>query len=224
MTGGLLATLLATSSSEFSPKFNIAAETGMLEHSDPHWELVDSWQESGGGLRFGYNLSPKVGVVTSYQGSTSSSTLNNGGNYDYDSEYSSGLSNVESIMTERLITIGPKINFGSKNWFVPYATVQGLVAIGTLEVGDNASDEENSTTYFKDTAAGFGALGALGVEIRTRPISGKLQPIMYFEFGGGVSSALTFSVPEIGVDGADMPIGDLKYGGQHFRFGVGTQF
>ena len=224
MTGGFLATLLATSSSEFSPKYNIAVETGMLEHSDPHWDLINSWHEPSAGLRFGYNLSPKIGVVTSYQGATSSDTLRNNDDYDYESDYSSSLGDVDSRMKEHLITIGPKINFTSKNWFVPYATVQGLVAIGSLESGDNTWNKEEATTYFKDTSAGFGALGALGVEIRTRPISGKLQPIMYFEFGGGFSSALNFSVPEIGVDGADMPIGDLKYGGQHFRFGLGTQF
>lgn len=224
MTGGLLATLLATSSSEFSPKFNIAAETGMLEHSDPHWELIDSWQEPSGGLRFGYNLSPKLGLVGSFHRALSSSAINYGSdNYDYDSGDSSGLGTVEVQMTESLITIGPKISFGSNKWFVPYATVQGLAAIGMLEMGDNPRDAE-STTYLKDTAAGFGALGALGIELRTRPISGKFQPIMYVEYGGGFSSALNFSAPGIGVGGDDMPIGDLKYGGEHFRFGLGTQF
>lgn len=231
MTGGLLATLLATSSTEFSPKYSLAFETGRLDHYDPHWELVDSWQDPSVGLRLGYNLSPKLSVVGSYQGMNSSRTLSYGGyggyEYDDDGDYVETYSSVGSVevqMQENIFTAGPRINFGSKRWVVPYATAQGIVAHGRLEMGDEVYDAEEATTYFKDSAIGVGALGALGLELRTRPIAGRTQAIMYFEYGGGITSNLNFSIPEIGTGGDDISIGDLQYGGQHFRFGFGAQF
>jgi len=231
MTGGLLATLLATSSTEFSPKYSLAFETGTLAHYDPHWSLISYWQDPSVGLRFGYNISSKIALTGSYQGANSSGTINYGGDYDYyydeEGNYTetySGLGNVEAEIQENIITVGPKINFGSVRWFVPYASVQGIVVHGRLEMGDSTYEEDEATTYFKDSAMGVGALGALGLELRTRPIAGRVQPIMYFEYGGGITSNLNFSIPSIGVGGDDMPIGDLQYGGQHFRFGVGAQF
>ena len=231
MTGGLLATLLATSSTDFSPKYSLAFETGMLDHYDPHWDLLDSWQDPSVGLRLGYNISPKLAVVGSYQGMNSSRTINYGGDYEYyyddDGEYIesySSLGNVEAEIQENIFAAGPKINFGSKRWIAPYATVQGILVHGRLEMGDNVIDEEEATTYFKDSAVGVGALGALGLEVKSRPIAGKTQALMYFEYGGGITSRLNYSIPSIGVGGEDMPIGDLQYGGQHFRFGIGAQF
>jgi hypothetical protein len=228
MFKGLLATLLATSSSEFSPKYSLAFETGVLERSDPHWDIVNPWQSSTLGLRGGYNLSSKLAVVASYQRSSSSSELADSYDYYYDDygnyiENSSSLEALQSGITENIITVGPKLSLASQKWVVPYVTTQAIIAHGRLEMGDTLS-EEDATTYLNDSAMAVGALGALGLEMKTKPFKGKAQGLMYLEYGGGVTSNLNFNVPEIGVDGDNVSIGDLQYAGAHFRFGIGAQF
>jgi len=231
MTGGILATLLATSSSDFAPKYSLTFETGRLDHYDPDWDMLNYWQDASAGFRVGYNLSSKLSLVASYQGAVSTSTISYGGGteyYDYaEEEYIYSSSDIESVgaqITENIISFGPKLNMPVKRWLVPYATVQGVVAHDVLIMGDTLYDEDAATTFFRDGATGVGALGALGLEVRTRPVLGKTQPIVYFEYGAGITSDLNFSIPDIGVDGENLPIGDLQYGGQHFRFGFGAQF
>lgn len=219
---GLLASLLATSSSDFNPKYTLAFETGQLQYNDDDWSLVESWQSSTVGTRVGYSLSQKLEIVSSYQYNQVSRYL--GGyyeEYNYDSYYYDP--EVRTMVTENQLTVGPRVNFPVLKWLVPYATTQVLFVANRLEMGDSLNAED-ATTYFRDTAFGTGAVGALGVECKTRPISGKFQPTLYFEGGAGVSTNLNFSIPDIGVDGASMPVGDLSYGGGYFRFGVGSRF
>ena len=91
------------------------------------------------------------------------------------------LGNVDIGMQQNIITDRSKISFGSMRRFVPYATAQGIIAHGRLKrwVMRHMA-EEDATTYFKDSALGFGALGALGLGLRTRPIAGKTQAIMFW--------------------------------------------
>lgn len=218
---GLLASLLATSSSEFNPTYTLAFETGQLQYNDDDWSLVESWQTSTVGLRFGYSLSQRLEIVSSYQFNEASRYV--GGYYEdyYDGYYYD--QEVLTMVTENQLTVGPRINFPVLKWMVPYATTQALFLANRLQMGDSL-DSDNATTYFQDTAFGAGLIGALGIEFKTRPISGKFQPTMYFEGGSGISTNLDFSIPDIGVDGASMPIGDLSYGGGYFRFGIGSRF
>ena len=91
-------------------------------------------------------------------------------------------------------------------------------------MSDNGSFDEDSKTLIDDSALGFGATGALGLEIRTRPIAKKAQLFFYGETGASAATALNFSLQGAGADEGDINIGDLGYGGSYFRVGAGTKF
>lgn len=218
--------LLTASASEFQPKYDLAFETGYLAHGDGDWGYL-GWPENTVGVRAGYHLSSRLSVVTSFQSiSNINSTGYNSYSY-YDEEYEyvggSSLDGARLGIRSNQLSVGPKLAVEIKRWFVPYATAQGLITHAHLQMGDTL-EEDDAKTYIKDSAFGVGTIGALGLEMRTRPIQGKFQLNTYIEAGGGISSNMNFKVKDLGEDDANLPIGDLKYAGQYIRFGIGTRF
>ena len=134
-----------------------------------------------------------------------------------------GLGAVQLELRANQLSVGPKYSLELKRWLAPYATAQGLVTHSIVSMGDQL-DKEEANTYLRDSALGVGAVGALGLELRSRPVSKGFQLNSYLEVGGGISSNMNFKANDLGVDEANIPIGDLKYGGQYVRFGVGTRF
>ena len=230
-----LATLLAGSSAGFSPSYSVDFETGYTEHADVDWDLVDSWQNNSAGLRFGYIMSPKMDIIASYQHSVGS---NSSPDYYYDDvEYmSSGFSGYDISVSENIFSVGPKFNWNVKSlfvpyssaWikhrFVPYATAQLVVIANTLSMADTFVGDEYANTSLQSTAMAVGGTGALGLEIRTRPISSKFQFHGFLEYGGTATSSMNFQLKDAASDGGSINIGDLAYQGVHFRGGVGVRF
>ena len=90
-------------------------------------------------------------------------------------------------------------------------------------MSDNGSFDEDSNTLIDASGIGFGATGAVGLELRARPIAKKAQLFFYGESGATGSTAVKFALEGAGTDEADINIGDLGYGGSYFRVGAGTR-
>ena len=69
-----------------------------------------------------------------------------------------------------------------------------------------------------------GATGAVGLELRVKPIAKKAQLFFYGESGATGSTAIKFALEGAGTDETDINIGDLGYGGSYFRVGAGMKF
>ncbi len=221
----LLATLLSGSGTQFDYTYSLAVETGMVEQADVDWDYATSWQRSTGGLRLGYQLTNTVDILGSVHWGQQSSGYNDYYyDYDYEEGYSTGLSGYDTQVSETLIHVGPKFSWNLKPWFAPYATVQGLLVHNRLQMSDNGAFDEDATTLVDASAMGFGATGALGLELRTRPLAKKSQLFVYGEAGNTAATALNFSVKGAGVGEEDINIGDLGYGGAYFRLGAGMKF
>jgi hypothetical protein len=220
----LLAALMSGNTAGFTPKYSVAFEIGQNEHMDPDWELVENYQYNTAGFRLGYNVSPKLEMIASYQNQTTSN-YSNYYDYSYDEEYtSSAFTGLEAFVEENIISVGPKLNLNLKPWFVPYATGQAVMVHQKLTMHDAYSTSDDAITLIDDSAFGMGLAGALGLELRSRPVAGKAQLNTFFEYGGVTGPKMNFALKEAGADGSDINIGDLQYGGYHFRFGLGARF
>jgi len=220
----LLATLLSGTGTQFDYTYSLAVETGVIAQSDVDWNALSDWQRSTGGLRMGYKITPTIDLLGSVHWGTQSDSYN----YyydDYDVEYyDNGLSGYDSQVSETVVQLGPKFSWNLKPWFAPYATVQGLMIHNRLQMSDNGSFDEDATTLIDASAMGFGAAGALGLELRIRPIADKTQIFFYGEGGSAGTTALQFAMTDAGAGGTDINIGDLGYGGGYVRVGLGSKF
>jgi hypothetical protein len=224
----ILTGLMATANAEkFQPKYELSGELGYLSQNDDDWSYFGN-PEGTYGVRLGYHLNPKLSVVTSVHSIKTNSYENN---YYYDEyEEQSDLSSVKMNIRSSQLSVGPKYALELKRWFVPYATTQGLITHSTITMGDDL-DRDEAKTYLRDSSMGIGAIGALGLEMRTKPINGKFQLNSYFELGAGVSSEMKFAAKDSDSafqidsdDGSKVPLGDLQFAGQYLRFGIGTRF
>ena len=222
----LLAALLSGSGTTFDHNYSIAVESGLVEQNDVDWDVVDNWQRNTGGVRVGYAISSNLEILGSIHHGSQSSGYN-----DYYYEYEDygyvepSLSGYATNVNETLIHLGPKFSWNLTSWFAPYATVQGLLIHNQLQMGEGYSlDEEDSATFVNASAMGVGATGALGFEVRLRPIAKKVQLFTYGETGLTSATALNFALKEAAADGSDISIGDLGYGGGYYRIGIGTKF
>ncbi len=222
----LLATLLSGSGEVLDTTFSIALESGQLEHQDPDWDTVTSWSDPSVGVRVGYTINPNLEILGSVHYRVESSTSGNDYYYDYEESNETEIFSGYSIeVSETFIHIGPKVNWNIKPWLAPYGTAQGLIIHNQLRMGDEYSvAEEDSITSLSTSGIGVGLTGAVGLELRTRPIAQKGQLFFYGEGGGSVVSPLEFSIQSASADESDIDIGDLKYGGQYVRFGAGARF
>ena len=222
----LLATLLSGSGNQFDYTYSLAAEVGAVAQADADWDMASNWQVNTTGLRLGYQLNDNFDML----GSVHWGTQSNGSGYDYyyyeeyDDSHNSSMSGYEIQVSETLIHLGPKMSWNINSWLAPYATAQGLLIHNRLQMSDSASFDEDSKTLIDDSGLAFGATGALGLEIRTRPIAKKAQLFFYGETGASAATALNFSLQGAGADEGDINIGDLGYGGSYFRVGAGTKF
>ena len=222
----LLATLLSGSGNQFDYTYSLAAEVGNVAQADVDWDIASNWQSNTGGLRLGYQVNDNIDIL----GSVHWGNQNSGSNYDYyyyeepDESYNSSMSGYEIQVSETLLHFGPKLSWNLNSWLAPYATAQGLVIHNRLQMSDSASFDEDSKTLIDDSSLGFGATGALGLEVRTRPIAKKVQLFFYGETGVTGTTALNFALAGAGSDEGDINIGDLGYGGSYFRLGAGTKF
>lgn len=222
----LLATLLSGSGTQFEYTYSLAAEVGAVAQADADWDIASNWQANTTGLRLGYQLNDNLDIL----GSVHWGTQGNGSNYgyyyyeDYDDSHNSSMSGYEIQVSETLIHLGPKMSWNINSWLAPYATAQGLVIHNRLQMSDSASFDEDSKTLIDDSGLAFGATGALGLEIRTRPIAKKAQLFFYGETGASAATAINFALQSAGADEGDINIGDLRYGGSYFRVGAGTKF
>lgn len=223
----LLAALLSGSGTMFDHNYSVALESGLVEQNDVDWDLMDNWQRATGGVRVGYAVSPNLEILGSiHVGSQSSYNYNDDYYYYDDYEYTeSSLSGYASNVNETLIHVGPKFSWNVTSWFAPYATVQGLLIHNQLQMSDGYSvDEDDAISFVSASAMGVGATGALGFELRLRPIAKKVQLFTYAETGATGSTALNFALKDAAADGSDINIGDLGYGGGYYRIGIGTKF
>ena len=220
----LLATLLSGSGEVFDTTYSLAIETGQVEQADPDWDTVAYWSEPSVGIRAGRTINPNLEILGSIH---YASTSNNDQEYYYyeDEGYNTTFSGFSADVTETLVHVGPKFNWNIKPWFAPYATAQGLVVHNRIRLADDYSlEEEDSITFVSASGVGVGLTGALGLELRTRPIAKKSQLFFYGEGGSTVASPIEFSLSKASSDGSDLEIGDLTYGGQYVRFGMGARF
>ena len=222
----LLATLLSGSGNQFEYTYSLAAEVGNVAQADTDWDIASNWQANTGGLRLGYQMTDNVDML----GSVHWGTQSNRSDYDYyyyeeyDESFNSSMSGYEVQVSETLIHLGPKISWNINSWLAPYATAQGLVIHNRLEMSDNGSFDEDSNTLIDASGLGVGATGALGIELRTKPIAKRAQLFFYGETGATGATAVNFSLEGAGADEGDINIGDLGYGGSYFRLGAGTKF
>jgi len=223
MLFSMLLVASTASASDFSPTYDLALETGYLAQNDNDWGYF-GYPENTFGLRAGYHISPNLSILASYQSVLGTDTIGNSNYYNENEDYgdeesvSSSLDSVQMSVRSNQFSVGPRISWNFKRWFVPYATAQGLLVHGHLRMGDGL-DPDDATTFLKDSGYAVGTVGGLGLELRTRPINGKCQLNTYFEWGYGLSSTINFKTQE-----ANLPIGDLQYGGGYFRYGIGTRF
>ena len=225
MLFSMLLAVSTASASEFSPTYDFALETGYLAHNDANWSYF-GYPENTFGLRFAYHLSPTISIVSSYQSILANDSINDDYYYyEYEVEEepdevhtSSSLEAVQMSIRANQFTVGPKFSLNLKRWLVPYATAQGLLVHSHVRMGDKL-DMDEATTFLKDSAYAVGAVSALGVELRSRPVKGKFQLNTYVEWGYGLSSNINF---KSGDD--NLPIGDLQYRGGYVRYGIGTRF
>lgn len=222
----LLATLLSGTGNQFDYTYSLAAEVGNVTQADVDWDMASNWQANTGGLRLGYQVNDTIDIL----GSVHWGSQGSGSDYDYyyyeehDESYNSSMSGYEIQVSETLIHLGPKLSWNINSWLAPYATAQGLLIHNRLQMSDSASFDEDSKTLIDDSSIGFGATGALGLELRTKPIAKKAQLFFYGETGFTGATALNFSLTGAGADEGDINIGDLGYGGSYFRVGAGTKF
>lgn len=221
----LLATLLSGSGNQFDYTYSIAAETGIVEQADVDWDMASSWQSSTGGFRLGYKVTDNVDMLGSvHWGTQGNDSYDYYYDYEYDEYVGNGMSGYEVQVSETLIHVGPKISWNINSWLAPYATAQALVVHNRLQMSDNGTFDEDSNTLIDASGMGFGATGALGLEIRTKPIAKKAQLFFYGETGATGATAINFALEGAGAGESDINIGDLGYGGGYFRVGAGTKF
>ena len=219
----LLAALLSGSGATFDHTYSVAVETGVVSQQDVDWEILDSWQQNTSGLRFGYALSPNLEILGSFH---YGSQNQNSDWVIHEYEEPEDAFGVYSMnVNETLIHLGPKFTWNMTSWLAPYATAQGLLIHNQLQFGEGYSiDEEDSATFAQSSALGVGLTGAVGLEVRLRPIAKKVQLFTYAEAGATSASALNFSLKDASSDGEAINIGDLGYGGGYYRIGLGTKF
>ena len=112
-----------------------------------------------------------------------------------------------------------------QKWLLPYASTEAQLSHGYLQLG-NTLDKDTATTLVTASGFGVGAVGVVGVELRSRPLFQKFQLTGYLEGGGGITTPLQFSLRDFGGDEASdsRSIGELQYGGSVVRAGVGIRF
>jgi hypothetical protein len=222
----LLAALLSGSGTMFDHSYSVAVESGLVAQNDVDWNMMDYWQRGTGGVRVGYAMSPNMELLGSIHHGVQSTSYDNYYYGDYDYEYTSSELNGYAIsVSETFIHVGPKFSWNLTNWFSPYATAQGVLIHNRLQMADGYSiNEEDDSTYVDTSAMGVGLTGALGLELRLRPIAKKTQLFTYFETGATTATPLNFVLGEAAADGSDINIGDLGYGGGYYRLGLGTKF
>ena len=220
----LLATLLSGSGNQFDYTYSLAAEVGEVQQADVDWNTASNWQANTGGFRLGYQVTDNVDMLGSVHWGTQGNDSYDYYYYEYEEPHNSSLSGYETQVSETLIHVGPKFSWNLNSWFAPYATAQALVIHNRLQMSDNGTFDEDSNTLIDASSMGVGATGALGLEIRTRPIAKKAQVFLYGETGASGATALKFSMAGAGTDETDINIGDLGYGGSYFRIGAGMKF
>ena len=220
----LLATLLSGSGNQFDYTYSLAAEVGEVQQADADWNLASNWQSNTGGFRLGYQVTDNVDMLGSVHWGTQGNDSYDYYYYEYEEPDNSSLSGYETQVSETLIHIGPKFSWNINSWLAPYATAQALVIHNRLQMSDNGSFDEDSNTLIDASGIGFGATGAVGLELRARPIAKKAQLFFYGESGATGSTAVKFALEGAGTDETDINIGDLGYGGSYFRVGAGMKF
>lgn len=207
-----------------SPKYEMSIHRELYETLDAPYGVVGH-QDDLVGFRLGYQLNSLITFTASY------STASSGGQnsyYDYPEEPDSGSSGTGRVLSEyrsNHFNAGARFSLPLQKWLIPYASTEAQISHGHLQLG-NSLDKDTATTLVTASGFGVGAVGLLGIELRSRPLFQKFQITGYFEGGAGITTPLQFSLRDFGGDeaGDSRSIGDLQYGGSVVRAGVGLRF
>jgi len=209
----ILITLLAGSALAGSADgidHELSVELGSMYTSDDTWrDLFDSEAVSAQGFRAGYSINPNVAVVASWHRGAHDSRLS------FSSEQS-----VNMDFTIHQLAVGPKVDYQVFHWLRPYATVQGVGALGRIQLDEDAQDDDNDLLRFSDTS--FGGFAALGAEFVPGSESRRLHLATHIELGYGKVFAMTFEDEDAG--NTPIEIGDLDMQGFTINAGVGVRF
>jgi len=215
---------LATAAFAAEPRHEVSLELGTHNSDSPAWGVIDSNSSNTIGIRGGYGINSRLTAIGSWHvGQIVTDHSSNSNDYYYEEPVhgSSGLNGgVYSSLLVNHLSAGAKISNQIQPWLVPYATVQGLVSIGSFSITDDLDDDE-SLINVSDSALGLGGVLSVGAELRAKPVNGASWA-GHLEFGYGLTTEMAFALEGEGDSSAS--IGGLGYKGLSVRAGVGLRF
>lgn len=209
MFTNLLLPILLQSSPALAGGSELSFSWGRLGAPDDNWELL-SYDEQlrSVGVRAGYGLNDHLSVVAGWQWA-----MDGGAFYsqsDYDEDYESESFNL--ALTTNRFSVGPKARVEVFPWFVPYATVQASLLVGSLRLDDDLESDDN-LNQIRSNALAPGAVGALGLELIARRSDRMIRPALGFEAGYGWMASLNLD-----------PVGDMAFRGFYGSWTLGARF
>lgn len=211
MFANLLLPLLLQSSPALAGGSELSFNWGRLGAPDDNWGLLSyNDQLRTVGVRAGYGLNDHLSVVAGWQRGSDGGAYYAGDDDDYYYEYDTSSFNM-ALTTNRL-SVGPKARVEIFPWFVPYATVQASLLVGSLRLDDDLDSDEN-LNQIRSNALAPGAVGAAGLELIARRSDRLIRPALGFEAGYGWMASLNLD-----------PVGDMAFRGFYGSWTLGARF
>jgi hypothetical protein len=193
-------------------RFELSAELGALNNSDPTWDLFSSGNAMPSyGVKAGYRLSERVAAVGSWNLVRHGAFVTVVGS-DTDGDFSDDADSFVAALTGHELTLGAKadLSLGDVDVLLPYVSTQGLVLIADMRFDDEPDDRDNPGQVVASAMTG-GFLATAGAEIRWPPQS-PVAVAWYLEGGYGWLARASFG-----------EVGTMKPGGFAIRSGLGIR-
>lgn len=209
----------------------LSLELGALGTADDRFDLFDDAALVGTlGLRGGYALHDRVSLLLGYHIGAWGQGVEDGSGFDetttgyYYDEYDDGGGQelMHASYRMHLFSLGPKADLRVADWLYPYATVQGLLAPGTVRLDDDPKREDNLNQLRGGGLTGGGA-AALGLDIIPLARRQAVRAGAHLEMGYGLLAARGYK-GRVGVQDQKVELARFGMGGFYLRWGVGVYF
>lgn len=210
----------AAADHEFSVEYGISSAT------DDRFDLVhDRDRISTFGLRGAVAVHDRVNILVGWQtGSWGAEIDNYGYDYDYYDEdydyYDEG--GIAAAYRGHRLTLGPKADLEFGGYFHPYATLQGVLYVGTLLVDDDTEADDN-LNQLKATGLQPGGRAGLGFDIRPYT-AGALTFGFHIEGGYELTAVGAYKAEAPTNPNTQIEIARYGFGGFYGTAGIGVYF
>ncbi len=214
--------LVASSSAAAAPQNELSIHLSTLGTPDADYDMFsENANLTSVSLRGGWGFHENISLIGDLSRSRSVSDV-----YAYGSEDWEEVLIFRSGLTTYQLGLGLKgrIPIANLPWLAGYAVGQGVAMTSTVRLDDEPDQEDNpNELQYRAMAPGFRVAG--GVELLPLRVGFEGRLFTNLEVGYGLVGALNYRDAEAETVGEDTAlIGDLKFRGVYFAWGMGWRF